>query len=225
LLARARARYPELDPELVEQLCEEAVAAVADRVLPDLRRRLLAGHVKLAQLASGHVALYDRQLLLTAPPRSEAVLPADHALAEHLHAVLDEDELLVAAVRGARKVPSRIAARALNLGPAELRELERSGLAKAAEMTLAYHENMICEPAALSQADTPAQRSPAVQAHLEFCRSCNSEFWDRAALVLAHAGSMLTPMPELALDAKHRTHRSLGGVRVPWFVRRPRALA
>jgi hypothetical protein len=225
LLARGRFRYPELDAELVARLAEEAAAAASERDLPDQRRRMLAGHVKLAQLASSELALLDQRVLLTVPPRAGAIVPADLALAEHLHAALDEEELLAAALRAARKIPKRVAARALNLSPAELRDLESAGMEKSARMTLDYHESMICEPAALSEVDKPALRTRAVQQHLEFCRTCNSEFWERAALVLAHAGAMLAPLPELALDPRHSTHRSLGGIRAPWFTRRPRPLS
>lgn len=225
LLARGRYRYQQLDLDLVARLAEEAAAAANERDLPDQRRRATAGHVKLAQLASAHLAQVDQRLLLTAAPRLDAIVPADLALAEHLHAALEEETLLAAALRAARKVPSRVAARALNLAPDELRDLERAGMAKAAEMTVAYHESMICEPAAMSQADKPAMRTRAVQQHLEVCRSCNAEFWERVELVLAHAGSMLAPLPPLALDPRHSTHRALGGVRRPWFTRRPRPIA
>jgi hypothetical protein len=224
LLSRGRFRYPELDADLVAQLAEEAAAAVNERDLPDQRRRVLVGHVKLALLASEHLAQVDQRLLLTAAPRLDAIVPADHALAEHLHAALDEETLLAAAVRKARKVPFRIAARALNLAVDELRDLERAGMETAAQMTLGYHESMICEPAALSQADRPGLRTMAVQQHLEVCRPCNREFWERAEHVLAHAGAMLAPLPALALDPRHSTQRVLGGVRMPWFTRRPGAL-
>lgn len=224
LLSRGRFRYPELDADLVAQLAEQAAAEANGRDLPDQRRRALAGHVKLALLASERLAEVDQRLLLTAAPRLDAIVPADHALAEHLHAALDEETLLAAAVRKARKVPFRVAARAMNLAVDELRDLEHAGMETAAQMTLGYHESMLCEPAALSQADKPALRAMAVQQHLEVCRPCNSEFWERAAHVLAHAGAMLEPLPALALDPRHSTHRALGGVRLPWFTRRTPAL-
>jgi hypothetical protein len=225
LLSRGRFRYPELDVDVVAQLAEEAAAAANERDFPDQRRRAVAGHVQLAQLASAHLAQVDQRILLTAALRLEAIVPADHALAEHLHASLDEETLLAAALRRSRRVPFRVAARALNLATDELRDLERTGMEKAAQLTLGFHESMLCEPAALSQADKPALRTLAVQQHLEVCGRCNSEFWERAAHVLAHAGAMLVPLPALALDPRHSTHRALGGVRMPWFTRRPRPLS
>ena len=62
--------------------------------------------------------------------------------------------------------------------------------AKAVELTLAFHEEMICEPAALAQADGPEARREAVRGHVAGCRSCRAEFAARVAVVLRHAGTI-----------------------------------
>lgn len=201
LLARARARYPEIEPELLAALVDTAAASVQPRGLPDLRRRQTAAHVTVARLASAHIAKLDRSRLISAPALIERAEPADLALAEHLDPLLTREELLVAALRFARSLPAGAAAGSLNLELAELRELEESAWEKATDLVLVYHEDAICEPAALSSADHPAGRADAVRAHTVSCRACRSEFNERVGLVLAHTGAMLDPLPPLVRDA------------------------
>jgi hypothetical protein len=200
LLERASARYPEIEAELLAQLTETAAASVEPRGLPDLSSRQTAAHVTISRLASSHIAKLDRGRLITAAPMIDSVEPADIALAEHLDPLLTREELLAAALRFARALPARAAASALNLTVSELKELEESAWNKAAELTLAYHEDMICEPAALSGADRPDLRVSAVREHISTCRSCRSEFNERVGLVLAHTGAMLDPLPPLVRD-------------------------
>src|SRR5438094_7906778 len=96
LLPRARPRYRQaLDDELIVQIANAAAAAVNDRGDLDLHRRLIAAHVTVARLAGAHAVARDNRLRLTAEPVVGQVDPADLALAEHLHAALDEEEPLV----------------------------------------------------------------------------------------------------------------------------------
>jgi hypothetical protein len=232
LLERARVRYPEIELELLGQFAETAAASVEPRGLPDLRHRQTAAHVTVARLASAHIAKQDRSRLVTATALIDRSEPADLALAEHLDPLLTREELVAVALRFARALPTRAAAEALNLLVIELKELEESAWNKAAELTLAYHEDQICEPAALSAADRPDLRLDAVRAHVESCRLCRSEFNERVGLVLAHTGAMLDPLPPLVREAPATStgrrragsrllNRSLPTARMS----RPRALA
>jgi len=193
---RARSRYPQLDPELLDRLAATASESVAERQLPDDRARQIAAHVTLAQLVGSHLADAESESLL----QSASARTGDHterALGEHLHAWLEPEELLVAALRADRLVERRAAAAALNLTVDELSELELSARAKASDMTVAYHAELICEPAALSAADSPSAASAAVRAHLATCRSCRREFDERVWSVVAEAGALVRQMPPL----------------------------
>jgi hypothetical protein len=160
---QARRRWPELDHELLDQI----LAAV-----PAARPR------------------HDRRRVLDAWAALEQAEPTDLALSEHLETELSPDERSVLAIRAARMVPRPLAAPALGRPPEELARLEAAAAVKAVALTLAYHEAMICEPAALAEADSPGARRDAVRGHLATCRSCRAEFAARVAHVLRHAGGL-----------------------------------
>jgi hypothetical protein len=194
--ARATERFAALAPALIERLVRTAVRSVAARELPDDDSRMIAAHVTVARLAGSHMARIDRSALLHAPSAAAESGPAERALAEHLHARLEPEELLVASLCAARSVPVKQAATALNLDRDELQDLLESALGKAAELTLAYHDEQICEPAALSSAANPAAAAAAVSEHLRGCRSCHAEFEQRVWLVVSQAGAIV-PLPPL----------------------------
>jgi hypothetical protein len=196
LLDRARNRYGQLDDGLLEQLVATAASSVQERGFADERSREIAAHVTVARLAGSHIARIDRTRLLGGPVAIVAD-PPELALSQHVHGRLTPEELLATALLVTRRLPPRLCARALNLTVGELHELERSGREKARELTLAYHEDLICEPAALAHADRPALRAAAVREHLASCRSCRSELEDRVRVVLAHAGALVDPLPPL----------------------------
>ena len=173
-----RPRSPELDRELLDRLLSAAGAS---------RPRL------------------ERRRVLEAWSQIERVEPSDVALAEHLESGLGEQELRVIELRVTRMVPRKLAAQALGISEDELAQLEDSACVKATELSLAFHEEMICEPAALAEADTPEARRSAVREHVASCRSCRAEFAARVALVLRHAGSLAppgTPAPGIALAGR-----------------------
>jgi hypothetical protein len=142
----------------------------------------------------------DRRRVLEAWAKIDRAEPADVALAEHLEADLTTEESQAIALRAARMVPRALAARALGRSEAELAELEAAAAGKAAALTLSYHEDMICEPAALAQADSPQQRTEAVQGHISACRWCRAEFGARVAVVLRHAGALAEPTAPIAVE-------------------------
>jgi len=96
-------------------------------------------------------------------------------------------------------MPAGLAAQALGLSVEELLEHEGSARAKATELTLAFHEEMICEPAALAEADSPEARLEAVTAHVAGCRACRAEFGARVKQVLRSAGELGESVPRLTL--------------------------
>src|SRR5439155_26575479 len=85
----------------------------------------------------------DHARALAALTGTAAEEPGDTALAEHLAATLDS--------------------------PGALGDADSSMIAVAVELTLAYHESMICEPAALAQALDPHDRADAVHGHTRAC--------------------------------------------------------
>ena len=156
----------------------------------ELDRELLA-HI-LAPITTSRRKLH-RGRVLDAWSALAHVEPTDVALAEHLDAALTVPERRVVALRVTRMLPRALAARGLSLSAAELDELEAAASAKASELTLAFHEEMICEPAALAMAHTPPARVDAVREHLDGCRGCRAEFVARVAHVMRHAGSLVEP--------------------------------
>jgi hypothetical protein len=118
--------------------------------------------------------------------------------------MLELEELLVAALRAARGLTPQQTAQILNLERHELRHLEEATLRKSVDLTLTYHHELICEPAALSGADRPAARTAAVHEHIDGCRACRQEFAERVWMVLAQAGSIVRPMPPLASPKQSR---------------------
>jgi hypothetical protein len=144
-----------------------------------------------------HVAEGDE---VVAPIEPEASL-SDIALAEHLHAQLTPEEERVVELM-ARGLSARQVAATVELSVERVAEVETDAEEKAIQLTLAFHDDMICEPAALAQADGPAERIDAVAEHVRRCRPCRVEFGERIATVLRHAGELVEPerVPVLALD-------------------------
>jgi hypothetical protein len=177
--------------------------------------------VTVARLAGSHIAGLDREALL----RADVVVSiedrdhVEHAMAEHLHAMLEPEELLVVALRAGRGLDRQLVAACLNLALDELDEVERGARVKCSRMVIAYHDEHICEPAALSAADTPAAVAAAVRAHLAGCRSCRKEFEERVWRVLAETGAIVKRTPPLHRPAdRRRVLRRPGAV----SVRRPK---
>ena len=222
LFERARTRYPQLDEQLLERLVRTAVRSIDERNLDDPHAALLAGHVTVARLAGSHIARIERSSLLTANVVviREQRDHIDHAIAEHLHARLEHEELMVIALRAGRGIGRKVAASALNLELGELDELERSAQVKAGRMVIAYHDEHICEPAALSAADNPAAVEAAVRSHLAGCGSCRREFGLRVWSVLAETGAIVRPLPPLHRPAERR--RLVSGGRRAVRALRPR---
>jgi hypothetical protein len=197
VLLRATRRYGMLDHDLLSQIAETAMTFSAERPLPDQLEQALVANATVARLAGSHLARLDPEGLSTAGELAAPGNPADVALGEHLYGVLDYEELLFAALSAARKLTQGHTARLLNLEAIEIRRLEETARAKAAELTLAYYDEQICEPAALARADRPAARTEAVREHLERCSRCRREFDKRAWAVLAESGRMVAPIPPL----------------------------
>ena len=123
------------------------------------------------------------------PITPEASL-SDGALAEHLHAQLTPDELRVVELVAGQGVSVRQAAATLALTEADVADLQSAAESKAIELTLAFHDDMICEPAALAEAGSDEERLSAVAEHVKRCRSCRVEFGDRVATVVRRAGEL-----------------------------------
>jgi hypothetical protein len=205
VLARAREQFSKLDAELLARLVDEAVASVAGRNLGSERDRLIAAHVTVARLVGAQLAHDDAGSLLQVDAVAREAEPAEQALAEHLHARLEPEQLLVAALHGAHGLSPRQAAQALALHEDELQTLLQSALQIASELTLAYHDELICEPAVLSAAHHPAAVTAAVREHLAGCRSCRAEYEQRVWTVLSLAGAIVKPLPPLrAPEPEHR---------------------
>lgn len=132
----------------------------------------------------------------------------DIALGEHLAAGLDRDERDVVILRTLAGECRERAALALGVGLDPLVDREHSACLKAATLTLRYHDNLICEPAALASSVGHAQREEAVAGHLAACGRCGTEFAARTANVLHHAARFITeyePGADLRPDASRRS--------------------
>lgn len=194
---RARRRYPGLPGSERERLTRAAARAVSDRGTEHEDDRVVAAQVALARIGSGRFGELGTERTLELTPRLAPAEPAELALAEHLHAQLEPEELIVVALLATCGVRRRRAAAALNLTVSELRELERRAREEAERHVLGHHDELICEPAELVDAGSPERVSAAVRGHLRRCRSCRREFRDRVWLVLGHAGRLELPLPPL----------------------------
>jgi hypothetical protein len=114
----------------------------------------------------------------------------DATLGEYLLDELAPHEQQVVAAIYAHRRSERQTARELDLPAHAVRALRTEARAKAREQTLPFAESMLCEPAALAQAHTPAARREAVADHVSSCRACRAEFEQRVDRVLAAAGQM-----------------------------------
>lgn len=207
---RARRRYPGLPGNERERLTRAAARAVSDRGPEHEDDRVVAAQVAMARIGGDRFGELDTERHLELTPRLSPAEPAELALAEHLHAQLEPEELIVVALLATCGVRRRRAAGALNLTMSELRELERRAREEAERHVIGHHDELICEPAELVGAGSPERVSAAVRAHLRRCRSCRREFRDRVWLVLAHAGRLELPLPPLVTSGS-RWRRLSGG--------------
>lgn len=216
LLARARGRYA-ASGEQLEGVARAAAARVAERGFADTEHRVIAAHVAMAALAAEQLPVAAGRQPLSADRAHGATGPAEQALAEHVHARLGAEVLLVVALRAACEVPASIAADALHLTTAELAALEAIAHHDAESLTLRFHDELICEPADLAALASSTAVTEAVRRHLRRCRSCRREFHQRVGHVLGQAGGLALPLPALSTAPAGRTRR------VGRALRRPRA--
>lgn len=208
---RARRRYPGLPGNERERLTRAATHGVSHRRPEHEDDRVVAAQVALARLGADRFGQLGTERELEVTPRVAPAEPAELALAEHLHAQLEPEELIVVALLATCGLPRRQAAAALNLTASELRQLERRARNEAERHVLGHHHELICEPAELVDAGSPAAVSEAVREHLRRCRSCRREFRERVGLVLGHAGRLELPLPRLTTSGSR--WRRLRGVR------------
>lgn len=194
---RAERRYRMLPHDVLSQIAETAMKFSAERSLADEPERALVAHVTVARLAGSHLARLDPEGLSLAGEPAAPGNPADVALGEYLYGILDYEELLFAALSAARGLTQGHTARLLNLETIDIRRLDAAARRKASELTIAYYDEQICEPAALARADRPAARTEAIRVHLEKCGKCRREFEARAWAVLRESGRMVAPLPPL----------------------------
>ena len=206
LLARARGRYA-AGGEQLEAVARSAVARLAEHGWAEAEQRVIAAHVSMAALAAERLPVAPGRRPLIAHRAQDSAEPAEQALAEHVHARLQPEVLLVVALRATCEVPAHAAAEALHLTTAELAVLEAIARHDAESLTLRYHDELICEPADLAALASSTAVTEAVRRHLHRCRSCRREFHQRVWHVLGQAGGLTLPLPELSTAPAGRARR------------------
>ena len=122
----------------------------------------------------------------------EREAPGDIALGEHLAAGLEQRERRVMIFRVLHGECRERTGVQLGIEAPVVVDLEHGACLKAATLTVRYHDNLICEPAALAVAVGHKQREEAVSHHLADCPRCAPEFAARTANVLHHAARFIT---------------------------------